>query len=62
MNLSLHLRPSLYLYSANKKQNGAEGSTLYINKGIYVTLVNELSAFAETFKELLNKSPKYCIL
>ena len=63
MSLSLDLRPSLHQYSANKKENGDGVSTLYISKHrhaehLYVTLLNELSAFGETFKQqIVNSSP-----
>ena len=55
----------MYQYSANQKENGDGSSTLYINKdrrvGHLCHILNELSAFGETFKQqIVNSSPKYC--
>ena len=66
MSLSLHLPPSLCTSTAQiKKKMVTEVPPSTSIKtdtwDIYVTLLNELSAFGETFKQqIVNSSPKYC--
>ena len=68
MSLLLHLRPSLYTSTAQIKKKTVMEVPLSTSIktdtwDIFVTLLNELSAFGETFKQqMVNSSPKYCIL
>ena len=68
MSLLLHLRPSLYTSTAQIKKKTVMEVPLSTSIktdtwDIFVTLLNELSAFGETFKQqIVNSSPKYCIL
>ena len=58
----LHLRRLLYTNTAQIKKKTRSTPIKTDMWDIYITLLNELSAFEEKFKQqIVNSSPKYCI-